>query len=298
VFWQYCFGRNQLDFNEILLNQRFVFLEIELSFVWIIRPLVWEFDWWLVFFISSSCFDSWERGRGRIITSSDKGQNLFWCNSRFHFTSSKRVYLGKQKFDECKTNFVSIRPNLLLRLPLCLYLSCSCFERKGEKMSACLCLVFLFFSIVAEATYSPGGFHHLSSLRLKKKVSKSKHELPFETRYFPQNLDHFSFTPDSYKVFHQKYLINNRFWRKGGPIFVYTGNEGDIDWFASNTGFMLDIAPKFRALLVFIEVWAFANHLTSSVVWRKRLQMFIMVFCLLVAAPVLWRINAIWEEVA
>ncbi|ANM62204.1 alpha/beta-Hydrolases superfamily protein [Arabidopsis thaliana] len=120
-------------------------------------------------------------------------------------------------------------------------------------MSACLCLVFLFFSIVAEATYSPGGFHHLSSLRLKKKVSKSKHELPFETRYFPQNLDHFSFTPDSYKVFHQKYLINNRFWRKGGPIFVYTGNEGDIDWFASNTGFMLDIAPKFRALLVFIE---------------------------------------------
>ena len=79
--------------------------------------------------------------------------------------------MGKQKFDECKTNFVSIRPNLLLRLPLCLYLSCSCFERKGEKMSACLCLVFLFFSIVAEATYSPGGFHHLSSLRLKKKTA-------------------------------------------------------------------------------------------------------------------------------
>lgn len=123
-------------------------------------------------------------------------------------------------------------------------------------MSAFLCLVFLFFTIAAEATYNPGGFHHLSSLRQNKKASKSKPKpkLPFETRYFPQNLDHFSFTPESYKVFHQKYLINSRFWRKGGPIFVYTGNEGDIDWFASNTGFMSDIAPKFWALLVFIEV--------------------------------------------
>lgn len=132
----------------------------------------------------------------------------------------------------------------------CLYLS---FEREIENMSACLCLLFLFFTIFAEATYPPGGFHHLSSLRQNKKTSKSKSELPFETRYFPQNLDHFSFRPESYKVFHQKYLINRRFWRKGGPIFVYTGNEGDIDWFASNTGFMSDIAPKFKALLVFIE---------------------------------------------
>lgn len=129
-----------------------------------------------------------------------------------------------------------------------------CVRERKKTMSACLCLLFLFFTIFAEATYPPGGFHHLSSsLRQNKKTSKSKSESPFETRYFPQNLDHFSFRPESYKVFQQKYLINRRFWRKGGPIFVYTGNEGDIDWFASNTGFMSDIAPKFRALLVFIE---------------------------------------------
>jgi lysosomal Pro-X carboxypeptidase len=38
---------------------------------------------------------------------------------------------------------------------------------------------------------------------------------------------------------------------------VYTGNEGDIEWFATNTGFMFDIAPSFGALLVFIEA---SNH--------------------------------------
>jgi len=79
-------------------------------------------------------------------------------------------------------------------------------------------------------------------------------------------------------VFRQKYLLNDTFWRRpsagdgdgAGPLFVYTGNEGDIEWFATNTGFMFDIAPKFGALLVFIEVrslqpW-FAYLATTSVV--------------------------------
>ncbi|KAL6603746.1 hypothetical protein ACP70R_044107 [Stipagrostis hirtigluma subsp. patula] len=85
---------------------------------------------------------------------------------------------------------------------------------------------------------------------------------PFTAHYFPQELDHFTFTPNASMVFYQKYLVNDTFWRRptagggggaAGPIFVYTGNEGDIEWFATNTGFMFDIAPKFGALLVFIE---------------------------------------------
>uniref|UniRef100_A0ACD5ZSF5 Uncharacterized protein n=1 Tax=Avena sativa TaxID=4498 RepID=A0ACD5ZSF5_AVESA len=84
---------------------------------------------------------------------------------------------------------------------------------------------------------------------------------PFTAHFFPQELDHFTFTPNSSRVFAQKYLLNDTFWRKpnctgaasAGPLFVYTGNEGDIEWFATNTGFMFDIAPEFGALLVFIE---------------------------------------------
>ena len=40
---------------------------------------------------------------------------------------------------------------------------------------------------------------------------------------------------------------------EGGPIFVYTGNEAPITAFWNNSGFLFDIAPKFRALVIFAE---------------------------------------------
>ncbi|KAJ3679173.1 hypothetical protein LUZ60_017184 [Juncus effusus] len=100
----------------------------------------------------------------------------------------------------------------------------------------------------------------LNTLKQTKKSPKLKDSDSkglFTTHYFPQELDHFTFQPKSFNTFHQKYLVNSTYWDKGpdhhGPIFVYTGNEGNIEWFATNTGFMFDIAPKFGALLVFIE---------------------------------------------
>ena len=43
-------------------------------------------------------------------------------------------------------------------------------------------------------------------------------------------------------------------WAKGsGPIFFYTGNEGDIVGFWQNSGLLFDLAPQFRALVVFGE---------------------------------------------
>jgi hypothetical protein len=39
-----------------------------------------------------------------------------------------------------------------------------------------------------------------------------------------------------------------------GPIFFYTGNEGDITLFWENTGFLTDyLGPKFEAMIVFAE---------------------------------------------
>ncbi|KAK6115089.1 hypothetical protein DH2020_007358 [Rehmannia glutinosa] len=76
----------------------------------------------------------------------------------------------------------------------------------------------------------------------------------YETRYFDQDLDHFSFS--DLPKFRQRYLINTEHWEgpdQLGPIFFYCGNEGDIEWFAANTGFVWELAPRFRAMIIFPE---------------------------------------------
>ncbi|KHN33176.1 Lysosomal Pro-X carboxypeptidase [Glycine soja] len=78
----------------------------------------------------------------------------------------------------------------------------------------------------------------------------------YTAKFFTQTLDHFNYNPQSYQTFQQRYLINDTYWggaKNNAPIFVYMGNEGDIEWFAQNTGFMFETAPYFKALLVFIE---------------------------------------------
>lgn len=126
-------------------------------------------------------------------------------------------------------------------------------------------LLFLFFTIFTTSipTVEPKSNSYTISFPRSYRPSliqtkEPRPNLPFKPHFFPQLLDHFTFLPQSYNIFYQKYLINSDYWDNGpthrAPIFVYTGNEGDIEWFAANTGFMLEIAPKFHALLVFIEV--------------------------------------------
>ncbi|KAL5663272.1 hypothetical protein ACJX0J_023380, partial [Zea mays] len=49
--------------------------------------------------------------------------------------------------------------------------------------------------------------------------------------------------------FQQRYLVGrDSGWAgPGGPIFFYCGNEGDIAWFAANSGLIWDAAPRFAA---------------------------------------------------
>lgn len=78
----------------------------------------------------------------------------------------------------------------------------------------------------------------------------------WRTHYFQQTLDHFSYRPEGYQKFPQKYLINIDNWgggHYGSPIFVYFGNEGPIEWFAVNSGFIWELASLFHGLLVFPE---------------------------------------------
>lgn len=105
-----------------------------------------------------------------------------------------------------------------------------------------------------------------SSSRTSSPLAKSRAPTyQYETKYFQQKLDHFSFA--DLPSFSQRYLINTQHWvgpSRLGPIFLYCGNEGDIEWFAANTGFVWEIAPRFGAMVIFPEVEYLSLFLFSS----------------------------------
>ncbi|XP_058114120.1 uncharacterized protein LOC131256996 [Magnolia sinica] len=126
-----------------------------------------------------------------------------------------------------------------------------------KEMAVSFLFLFFFFTVFATTTVSNPIFFPASAHQSLIQSKGPKSKTPYKALFFPQILDHFTFLPQSSNIFYQKYLINSDYWDSGphhkGPIFIYTGNEGNIEWFADNTGFLFDIAPKFRALLVFIE---------------------------------------------
>jgi len=75
------------------------------------------------------------------------------------------------------------------------------------------------------------------------------HNLTTSYSYVP--LDHFD-GASSIK-FRVRFLVEETHFKPGGPMIVYTGNEGSIDEFASATGVMWDLAKRVSGLIVFIE---------------------------------------------
>lgn len=107
--------------------------------------------------------------------------------------------------------------------------------------------LLLLTSVLSAAAAQP---HATDVLRqtLKKPIDWN-----YTVEWYNQQVDHFSYGVQN-KLFMQKYLVNTDHWnRTNGPIFFYTGNEGTIELFAQNTGFMFEIAPEFGAMVVFAE---------------------------------------------
>ncbi|WCJ32073.1 Lysosomal Pro-X carboxypeptidase [Euphorbia peplus] len=111
-------------------------------------------------------------------------------------------------------------------------------------------LVIILITITISPTFSSSRV----PLFPRKFTHRNLQQYKYDTNYFYQTLDHFSFS--NLPNFPQRYLINSHHWLgpdRSAPIFFYCGNEGDIVWFAENTGFLWEIAPRFGALIVFPE---------------------------------------------
>lgn len=73
----------------------------------------------------------------------------------------------------------------------------------------------------------------------------------YTVKWYTQKVDHAAYSNSD--VFKQRYIVSTDHWQANAPIFFYAGNEGDIFSFANNTGFMWENAPKFNAMVVFVE---------------------------------------------
>ncbi|XP_078176086.1 serine carboxypeptidase S28 family protein [Carex rostrata] len=124
-----------------------------------------------------------------------------------------------------------------------------------------LLFLFLFPVLISSSPYGPTYPQFLGRFSHRKfknsNYSSNSNSYSYETRYYTQQVDHFSFIGDTQgdSTFQQRYLLGStdKWARPRGPIFFYCGNEGDILWFAENTGFIWEIAPRFNALVVFAE---------------------------------------------
>lgn len=117
------------------------------------------------------------------------------------------------------------------------------------------CVYVVLIKVVCISATSPWALRSIRELSSQNDVNVS---LPagFKAYYYTQTLDHFSYKPESYNTFKHKYLVNWDYWggNKGSyPIFVYTGDEQAIEYDASGSGFLVNLAKQFKALLVYIE---------------------------------------------
>ena len=115
--------------------------------------------------------------------------------------------------------------------------------------------LFLSSLLPASATFrgSFGQYHTKHHSTIPPPTETSGYT--WEERYTTTYIDQFNFWQGtSTATFQQRYLINNASWASPShPIFFYAGNEGSIDLFTNNTGYLWSLAQDLGALVVFAE---------------------------------------------
>jgi len=121
-----------------------------------------------------------------------------------------------------------------------------------------LILTFLLIGLCCLISIAPVESKHSAERQARRQAARdaararAEAKIHYETRWFTQLTDHFTWANQD--EWQQRYLVNKDFWcGKNCPILFYCGNEGDIEVFAKNTGWMWENAESLHAMLVFAE---------------------------------------------
>lgn len=72
--------------------------------------------------------------------------------------------------------------------------------------------------------------------------------------FYAATIDHFDNHGAGSATYQMRYLVDTTYYKAGGPIIFYAGNEGDIYTFFDNSGFMsTTLAQQFNAVTVWAE---------------------------------------------
>ncbi|XP_050369165.1 uncharacterized protein LOC126787301 [Argentina anserina] len=115
-------------------------------------------------------------------------------------------------------------------------------------------LITLLFCSSVTPFYMPRLGTFRRTIHHDSKTIPSSSVPGFRKFYFNQKLDHFNYKPESYTTFKQMYVINAKYWggaNSGSPILAYLGDEEALYYDYKN--FLTDHAPRFKALLVYME---------------------------------------------
>lgn len=95
-------------------------------------------------------------------------------------------------------------------------------------------------------------------------------DVEYKEVYVDSKIDHFNPLVRQPSTFKQRMLISDKFFGNGsGPILVYVGNEGPIDQFWNNSGFVMELAEAFSGYIVFIEHRYYGKSVPFGDMWQQ-----------------------------
>ena len=130
------------------------------------------------------------------------------------------------------------------------------------------CFIQLIFAIILPTSASSHSYEPITPLiDVDLLPDNSANPTPssmegLKTFFYNQTIDHFSYRPESYATFPQRYFVKDKYGggaKRSSPIFVYLGDEADTDLELPKIGFLEENAPKFNALIVYIEVICYGS---------------------------------------